>query len=250
VSAASTMSSVNNGGLLSNESKTALGKIHQNLLMAAEETFDYLITGDKKSKQQFLEEYSSLAEEKNAFAKTFDLNATSSSEVKTNYDKLILATDAMEKDAGKLFSSFDTNKNVSLKDVTNFENDVDTATTNLNAIWKLNNPKGDNQMSVNGTRSYLNTILLEFIEESYAYPILGDKLEKEDALNKSAEFDKIVTAGEKQYPGESFEDLKTIKADLLKNAEIMFTTFEKEKTVKADEFATFDKTVDSFDNNL
>lgn len=231
--------------LLTGEASGAFGDIHKKVLMLTEEAFDYLLTGDEQMKQEFLEEYASLAEDYAAFEKVIDLNSEKASDLKVAYDEMVAATDAMGVAAEKMFASYEANNTVVLEDVVAFEKEVDIATEKAEVIWDLDDDI-DEVMTIQTAYSWLSSILLEAIEESYAYPVLGDVKEKEDAMAKFAEFDDILAIAETDNPDVSFEDIKTVKADLLQKAETFFAAYEANGSVSAEDLEPFEAAVESF----
>jgi hypothetical protein len=236
--------------LFSPEASMAFGAVEKKILMITEEAFEYLLLGDETTKQEFLDEYASLTGDLASFEQTFDINSENASEFKEKYDQIVASSAAMGTTAEKMFASYETNQLVVLEDVIAFEEEVDKVTKNVQEVWDLHSETNTSPISLNSIRSWLMSTLLEAIEETYAYPVLGDEVEKQDALAQYASFDEVVAMGEDLYPDESFDELKTIKTDLLKAAETIFATYEADGTVKADEVAVYDEIVEVFNDEF
>ncbi|PKL60689.1 MAG: hypothetical protein CVV33_01410 [Methanomicrobiales archaeon HGW-Methanomicrobiales-4] len=220
------------------------GKVHITLLMSTEEAFSYLLMNDTAEKQAF---FDGVAVSEEAFTAFEDAAAkagenesilvTGYEQVKEDYAHMTGAADAM-------FASFEKEGKPVQEDVIAFEESVDTVFNGTDNTWVAYNSGMDIPPTSNASIRALYGKLLGAVEESYAYPVLGDKTEKENALADFAEFDARVARYAEEYPATSYDDLKAVKDEIQTAAESMFATFEKDGKVNEEEVATLEKLVE------
>jgi len=232
--------------LFSGEAPKALATIDNSLMMATEEAFDYLLTGDAEEKQIFLDEMASVKEDNAAFEEAFDLTAEEAAEVKALHDDLLAAADAMGMTGETMFATYEADNAVNPEEVEAFEEQVDIVSDKIDAMWALHSASKTEPSSIESFKGQLISSLLLAAEETYAYPVIGNVTEKEDALASFAQFDTTVAEAEELYPDESFEDLKTVKANMLTAAETMFATYEADGKVNPDEVEAFETELEAF----
>lgn len=218
------------------------GKVHQTLLMATEEAFGYLLTGDAAEKEAFYKEIALSEEAMTAFedaasgaTEDEQVIVAGFDEVKTSYANMTAAADTM-------FASFETEGKPVMGDVIAFEASVDGVFDATDKVWAEYNVGGP--ATVDSSYRSLYGRLLSAVEESYAYPVLGDVIEKEDALADFAEFDTAVSEHEQKYPDSSYDDIKAMKAEIQAAAEAMFASFEENGTADAADVAALETIVE------
>ncbi|MBN1165770.1 MAG: hypothetical protein JXA44_01420 [Methanospirillaceae archaeon] len=234
--------------LFSPDAREAFADVIQKILMITEEAFGYLLSGNAGEKQAFLDEFATLEDDYATFRDVIDLNATEYAEMTILFNELNNATDDMETTAQIMFASYEENQAVTLEEAMAFEDAVDTATSAAHQIWILNTESGTEPSNLEAYKDRLMSSLFRAIEESYAYPILGDTIEKEEALDNFARFDELAIEFTEQFPEESCEDLKIVKNDLMTAAEAMFAAYETDGAVSPDIFGTFEAFVEEFND--
>ncbi len=236
-----------NTTLLTPDASAAFGSIDRKIMMVAEEAFDYLLRGNETAKEDFLAEYATIADDLAAFEALIDTGDERYADLKVEYDTLVGVVDGMGTAAETMFASYEAEGIVPEEQIAAFDKQVYTATNSMEAIWQLNHATRTGPRTLDATRKMLISTLLEAIVESYAYPITGDvETEKEEALALFAEFDTDVAEAGELYPDVSFEDLKSVKADLMAAAEAMFAGYEAEGSVTAEEADAFEDAVETF----
>ncbi|HOW05222.1 hypothetical protein, partial [Methanospirillum hungatei] len=218
------------------------GKVHQTLLMATEEAFGYLLTGDIAEKEAFFKELALSEEAMTAFEgaasgamEDEQVIVTGFDEVKTSYANLTAAADTM-------FASFETEGKPVMDDVIAFEASVDGVFDTTDKVWDEYNVDGP--ATVDASVRSLYGRLLAAVQESYAYPVLGDMIEKEDALADFADFDTVIAQYEQKYPDASYDDIKAMKAEIQAAAEAMFASFEENGTADPADVAALETLVE------
>jgi hypothetical protein len=136
-----------------------------------------------------------------------------------------------------MFASYEMNKTIEAGDFNEFETAVEQAKIAQDAAWDLGFDSGTGPTSSDVYRIHLRESLYEAIKESSVYLVRGNAAEKEQALAAFSNFDETLATAEEQYPDESYDDLKQIKADLMQSAEKIFDTYETEGAVDAGQFA-------------
>lgn len=218
------------------------GKVHQTLLMATEEAFAYLLTGDTAEKEVFYKEIALSEEAMTAFedaasgaTEDEQVIVAGFDEVKTSYANMTAAADTM-------FASFEAEGKPVIDDVIAFEASVDGVFDATDKVWAEYNVGGPS--NVNSSFRSLYGRLLGAVQESYAYPVLGDVMEKEDALADFAEFDTVIAEHEQKYPDASYDDIKAVKAEIQAAAEAMFASFEENGTADVADVAALETLVE------
>jgi len=231
--------------VLSPESKQATIAIDHSLMMAAEEAFDYLLTGNAEEKQAFFDEIAAIEDDVATFEENYDLTAENAAEVKVLFDEVIAAADAMETTGSAMFASYEAGQTVP-EDIAAFEEQVDIVSEKLSEIRDVARGSPTGSRTVESFQLKLNGKLLDAAEETYAYPVIGNVTEKEDALASFTGFDSILADAQEQYPDVSFEDLKTVKANLLTAAEAIFAAYEADGTVSPEVISAFENELETF----
>ena len=210
------------------------GRVHSTLLMATEEAFEYLLMNDPAEKQAFYDELNTSEE---AFA-AFEAAAAQGGEDKTTfaegYELVQAEYGNLTAAADKMFASFEGTGKPVLEDVIAFEASVDAVFDASDSVWVHVRPENGPATLDANIRSLYGRVF-SAIEESYAYPVIGDITEKEDALVDFAEFDERVVIAEENFPETSFEELKAMKSGIMQAAETMFASYEKDGMVNADD---------------
>jgi hypothetical protein len=236
--------------LLTGDQAIAFGGIHYKILMMTEEGYDYLLTGDTDQKKAFLNEFSSLPGDYAAFEKVVNLSSDETAQLMVHYEDLNAATDAIGTTAEAMFASYEADGTGNPDDVGAFKDAVTASLTSVDAIWAQNPAIDFVPMNEIFARGQLNTLLLEAIEESYAYPVLGDEHAKNSAREKFTEFDAHLALAREMNPDQSFEDLESAKEELMEAAETFFASYEAQGTVSADNVAHLENVVESFDETI
>jgi hypothetical protein len=231
--------------VLTPESKQATIAIDHSLMMAAEEAFDYLLTGNAEEKQAFFDEVAAIEDDVATFEENYDLTAENATEVKVLFNEVIAAADAMETTGSTMFASYEAGQTIP-EEIAAFEEQVDIVSEKFSKIRDVARGSTTGSRTVESFQLKLIGKLLDAAEETYAYPVIGNVTEKEDALASFTGFDSILAEAQEQYPDVSFEDLKTVKANLLTAAEAIFAAYEADGTVSPDVIAAFEKQLEAF----
>lgn len=220
------------------------GKVHATLLMSTEEAFGYLLMNDEKEKQAYMDEIATSEETFAVFEDAVSHAGENESALATGYEQTKEAYANMTVAADAMFTSFEKEGKPVTADVIAFEESVDAVFNATDNAWVEYHSGDSGPASADASVRALYGRLLSAVEESYAYPVLGDKDEKEDALVNFANFDTRVAIYEKNYPDTSFDDLKAVKGEIQKAAETMFATYEKDGTVNAEDAAALETLVE------
>lgn len=217
------------------DSSRLFGRVHATLLMATEDAFGYLLNGNELEKKSYYDRIA-LSEEAMAqfeqVAQTIPENETA---LVAGYEKVMDQYGKMTDAADAMFTSFETEGKPVIEDVVAFEEVVDSVFNATEEAWNAHHPESDIPQTADSSERMLYSRLFSAIEESYAYPILGDVVEKDDALADFASFDESVALVEEAYPDKSFDGLKDVKEEVMQAAERMFATYEKDGAVNATE---------------
>lgn len=230
---------------LSPEAKLALISMDHSLMMAAEEAFDYLLTGNVDEKQAFFDEVAGIEDEVTAFEANYDLTTEEAAEVKALYDTVIAAADAMETTGSAMFTSYEAGQTVP-EEIAAFEEQVDIISETISEIRDVTRVSTTQPCSVELYHQKLIGKLLDAAQETYAYPVIGNVTEKEDALAFFTWFDTTLAEAQEEHPDASFEDLIIVKANLLTAAEAIFAAYEADGIVNPDALAAFENELESF----
>lgn len=218
------------------------GKVHHTLLMATEEAFGYLLTGDVAEKEAFFKE---IALSEGAITEFEDAasGATEDEQViVAGFEDVMFSYANMTAAAETMFASFEAEGKPVMDDVIAFEASVDGVFDATDKVWKEYNVDGP--ATVDSSFRSLYGRLLGAVQESYAYPVLGDVIEKEDALADFANFDTVIAEHEQKYPDASYDDIKAEKAEILAAAEAVFASFEENGTADAADVAALETLVE------
>ncbi len=233
--------------LLSDEGEASLSALEHAILLATEEAFDYLLTGNTDEKQVFFDEIDSVPALVAAFEEKADLTRPEAAEARVLFDTVIEGTAGMKAAAETMFASYDeANKTAVLEDVIAFEEQVDNTTSDIGFLWDIQSASRTEPITLDSYRLWLMSLLLEASEETYAYPVLGDVAEKDDAIALFNTFDIVVEQAKEVYPDASFDEFVTIKENLQAAAETLFATYEAEGTVNPDEFIAYETALEAF----
>ncbi|MBN1165998.1 MAG: hypothetical protein JXA44_02575 [Methanospirillaceae archaeon] len=237
--------------LLTDEGEAALSALEHAILLATEEAFDYLLTGNTDEKKVFFDEIDSIPALITAFEEKADLTRPEAAEARVFFDTVIEGTAGMKTAADTMFASYDEeNKTAVPEDVFAFEEQVDNTTSHIAFLWDVQSASRTEPITLDSYRLWLMSVLLEASEETYAYPVLGDATEKDDAIAMFLTFDTVVQEAQEVYPDASFDDLITIKENLQAAAETLFATYEIEGTVNQDEFIAFETALEAFNDDF
>lgn len=218
------------------------GKVHHSLMMATEEAFGYILTGNISEKEAFYDEVARSEEAITAFQDAVSGARDDEQAIVTGSEEVIAAYTNMWTAADVMFTSYETEGKPVLDDVMAFETSVDAVFDVADRIWFEYN-QGNPAMADASFRALYGR-LLSAVQESYAYPVLGEVIEKEDALADFADFDARVARYEMIFPDVSFDAVKSLKTELQAAAEKMFTSYEADGVVKADDVAAFEAVIE------
>ena len=165
-------------------------------------------------------------------------------EVSDAYARMTITADTM-------FASFEAEGKPVSEDVIAFEESVDTIFNASDKAWTAYNADDEDiPQSANSSVRALYGRLLAAVQESYAYPILGDEIEKEDAMADFAEFDTIVTRVEETYPDMSYDGVNAQKTELQAAAEAVFASYEKDGVANAEDVAALESLVELMNDDV
>jgi len=219
------------------------GKVHQTLLMATEEAFGYLLTGDIAEKETFFKEIALSEEAMTAFEEAASGATEDEQVLVAGYEDVMTSYANLTVAANTMFTSFEAEGKPVKDDVIAFEASVDSVFDAADKVWDEYNV-GGTPATVDASFRSLYGRLLAAVQESYAYPILGDVIEKEDALADFADFDTVVAEYEQKYPDASYDDIKAEKAEIMAAAEAMFASFEENGTADPEAVAALETLVE------
>ena len=234
--------------------------MHADLLEGIEEAFGYVLLNDMMEKKDFFKKM-----------KDFDVKATKLAVLVKNdnpvagaLDKVVGAKKDLLAKAEAVFKAFEASKKPPKTELSAFESAVDTVTglyesfmkTAINEDVKAGIAK-DPQAHVGMYMVLMQADILEAIEEAMAYPLLGEKVEKEDFANNLKNFDK--TAAELERSGslekagalkKDFENLKVDRKKIESSAMAMFKGYEDKGKVDPAAVKTFEADVDALTTAL
>lgn len=211
------------------------GKLHSTLLMSSEEAFGYLLTGNESEKQAFYDEIVASEAALAAFEDASEAAGENESSLVAGYRKTLEEYGNMTVAADAMFASYETEGKPVQKDVMAFEDSIDAIFNATDSAWVEFNTKLEGPMNANASVRASYGRLLSAVEESYAYPVLGGKDEKEDAIAEFDEFDKQIALYADKFTDTSYDDLKVTKEEIQKAAEAMFATYERDGKVNVTE---------------
>ncbi|HWQ66578.1 MAG TPA: hypothetical protein VN372_06885 [Methanospirillum sp.] len=226
------------------------GKVHSTLLMATEEAFGYLLFNNESEKQAYIDE---ITASKEAFA-AFEAAASQAGENNSvlvsgnkralrEFENLTITGDAM-------FASFEKEGTPVLKDVAVFEESVFAIFNASEETWVEFIMGKDVPETADSTVRALYGKLLSAVQESYAYPVLGDTARKEKAIADFSDFDTRVARYAEKYPDTSYDEIIALKEEIQNAAQTMFTTYEKEGKVNGEEAAVLEALVEKMDSDV
>jgi hypothetical protein len=224
------------------------GKVHATLLMAAEDAFGYLLNGNESERQSF---YDRIALSEESFAKFEDASETSpenESELAAGYGTVMEQYGKMTDAADAMFTSYETEGKPIIGDVIAFEEVVDTVFNATDDAWTARRAESGLPRNADSGERALYVRLFSAVEESYAYPVLGDATEKENALTNFADFDNRLALYTDNFPEKSYDAIKAAKDEILQATETMFATYEKDGAVNATEVQALEDAVENLDN--
>lgn len=227
------------------DSAKLFGRVHATLLMATEDAFGYLLNGNESEKQSY---YDRIALSEEAMARFEELAQTmpeNESALVAGYEDVKVQYEKMNEAAETMFTSFETEGKPVIEDVVAFEEVVDSVFNATEEAWNAHHPESVVPQNAESSERALYSRLLSAIEESYAYPVLGDVMEKEDALADFADFDERVVTYQEAYPEKSYDAVVSAKDETLQAAETMFATYEKDGAVNATEVQALEDIAES-----
>jgi len=220
------------------------GKIHATLLMATEEAYAYLLTNDTAEKQAY---YDDVAASEKALA-AFEDAAANAGENETvlvdGYGVVVDEFGNMTTAADVMFTSFEAEGKPVQEDVVAFEASVDAVFNATDNVWVEYRAGDEVPQTAESSVRALYGRLLSAVQESYAYPVLGETIEKDDAIDDFADFESQLGLSEEKYPETSFDDLRVMNHEILLAAVTMFDNYEKDGSVKAEDVAALETLVE------
>lgn len=222
----------------------AFGRVHSTLLMSAEEAFGYLLMENAEEKKAF---YDDIIASEEAFAAFEDAAARAGeneSILAAGYGEVMASYGAMTTAADAMFASFEEDGSPVMEDVRVYEEAIDAVFNATDAAWADHHAGSGGPSTAQSAERALYGRLLAAVEESYAYPVIGDVVEKEDALADFADVDARIALYGERFPEASFTEIRTMKEGIQTAAETMFATYEQEGSVSPDEAAALEELVE------
>ena len=229
---------------------------------AVKEAFAYQLLNDAAEKRDFekkMKDFDNLAEKLKEVAVT---GKPVREEVAAGFFRLIKARKRLQASADNMFEVFEAKKKPDPVAVGLFEDDVDAMEIAFSSFLRML-IKEDVEFGIfserqGGTALFivlLHANILEAIQEAMAYPVLNDKAEKKDYLEKMAAIDTYIGAFQKtgilNRPGvekrkEIFSTMLEKKNAMTAAALKMFADFEKTQKLSPEDVRVFEESIDAF----
>lgn len=212
-------------------------------MIASETAFDYVLTNNSATKDEYYKEMNATEAAIAAFEKANVTPTEHDSTFISGMEDIKKSLPVMKDAAETMFASFEKNGKVDPKDAKAFEEAGDNIIHASDKAWLATMSNLTPPTAYSRQRSGY-TFLLLAIEEAHAYPATANITEKEHALQNFKMFDTVVAKFEGNFTNESFENQKLSKQNIMDASEKMFASYEKNGEVNPDDFNALEAPVE------
>lgn len=243
------------------ESAVLLGKEHAKTMEAIQEAFAYIISGSAEEKDDFYSLMTQVEYIDSEFVSLAEMDKTvEGGDFSTKHSAIVDARNEMVSSAESMFSEYEENGSVSYETVADFESAIDGLTS-------LFGPFTQDYFEAISEEEYGSSVyaqpavdllkmhkdMLEAVEESFGYIVLGEEEEKNDYYTTMSNFKIAATEFEnsflKEYPEET--EIKELYDKVIstanayeKAAEVIFEDYESDGEITFGDFETYEITID------
>ncbi len=182
-------------------SAVTLGKMHGAMMEAIEEALAYPLLNSSEEKSDFeakSAEFDVLAAQ---FAREAELDLTENADTKAQFDVILVKKAALVDAAGNFFTAYEKELIVTKDNLTVFEEAIDGFTSDFGPFTKayFDNVSVEDFGDEDHARAALLLLMMhhdiiEGVEESFGYVLLGDTEERDDFSMKMQDFDDAAHA--------------------------------------------------------
>ena len=243
------------------ESAVLLGQEHAKTMEAIEEAFAYIISGSVEEKDDFY----SLMQKVESIDSEFIILAgfDTSAEGKNFFEDHSAIVDAREKmvsSAKAMFDEYEGSSSVSQETFAEYESAIDDLTSLFGPFTvayfdAVSEEEYGSSIYAKPATDLLkmHRDMLEAVEESFGYIVLGEEEEKNDYYTTMHNFrtaaDEFETSFLKEYPDEkeiteAYNKVMSSADTYEKAAEVVFESYEKNGEITSEEYETYETSID------
>jgi|GEM_PF-4874154 len=216
---------------MSPEAALALEKTYATDIRCVDQTYRYLMTGDRTAKKEILDAMYDYNGTVSAWLNTVDNSTSQSPEATADRKRSFAAWTELNQTLEQILSTKDANETVDSNLISRFEQ---ASWNHLQTFDSLMNYINEDSLDQNTSQIRLFVILMDGLIVPDAYGMTKNSEEKERFSSLMNSFDRKITIFESRFPDVSTKELKAFKADLVTDAEKVFSSVDAGKEIPAD----------------
>nr|WP_319537599.1 hypothetical protein [uncultured Methanospirillum sp.] len=216
---------------MSPEAALALEKTYATDIRCVDQTYRYLKTGDQTAKKDILDAMYDYNGTVSTWLNTVDNSTRQSPEATADRKRSFAAWTELNQTLVQILSTIDRNETVESGLLYIFEN---SSWTHLQTFDTLMDYVDEDSFDQNTSRIELYLILMNGLIVPDAYEMTKISEEKQRFSSLMNSFDEKIKLYESRFPDVKTNELKTVKTDLVTNADQVFSLVDEGKEIPAD----------------
>ena len=216
---------------MSPEAALALENTYATDIRCVDQTYRYLKTGDSTAKKDILDAMFDYNGTVSTWLNTVDNSTRQSPEATEDRKRSFAAWTDLNQTLVQILSTIDRNETVESGLLNKFEN---SSWTHLQTFDTLMAYVDEDSFDQNTSRIELYLILMNGLIVPDAYEMIKNSEEKQRFSSLMNSFDEKIKLYESRFPDVKTNELKTVKTDLVTNADQVFSSIDAGKEIPVD----------------